>query len=99
MASGASVSATLDRSTYFSNSVSFCVMAPSSLTNSSFSFQISDDGSTWFNLQSGGSDVTIAAGKAVTITPPPVAFFRLSGASTEGAERTFRISVMVEAGI
>ena len=99
VSSGQSASETLSRGSFFDNASSLCVMSPSSLTSSAFTFQVSVDGSTWFDLQSGGSDVTIAAGKAVTITPPPVRYLRLSGDQSEGSDRTFNLSVMVNSGV
>lgn len=45
--------------------------------------------STWRTLQSGGTDVTIAAGKAVVISPPAFADLRLHGSVNQTADRDF----------
>lgn len=46
---------------------------------------------SWVTLQSGGVDIEISAGKAVTITPPACLALRLESSGSEGADRTFEV--------
>lgn len=49
----------------------------------------------WRTLQSGGADVTIAAAKAVVISPPPFGDLRLHTA-TAGAEAVFFVDAQID---
>lgn len=51
---------------------------------------------TWRTLQSGGADVTVAAGKTVVISPPAFADMRLHSAGAEGADRDFFIDAQID---
>jgi hypothetical protein len=73
------------------------IQAPSALTGT-ITVQISTDaGTTWSDLTSGGSDVTIAAGNSLTITDPCFNALRVASGSAEGAERTFLVAKVVAA--
>ena len=50
------------------------------------------------NLQQQGADLTIAAGKAVTITHVAAQDLRLSSAGAEGAQRDFDVSIQEDTG-
>jgi len=50
---------------------------------------------TWHTKQSGGADITIPAGKSITITDIGFRQFRLVSGSAEGAERTFKVTKQV----
>jgi len=92
---GSSVSNSLSRSELndLRGADALCIQAPSSATNSTFTLEVSADESTWVDLQSGGTDVTLGLGKALTLDTLPFMALRLSGASAEGAERTFLVSI------
>lgn len=49
----------------------------------------------WSTMQSGGSDITIPAGKALTLTDIGFRQMRLVSGSSEGADRTFKVSKQV----
>jgi len=49
----------------------------------------------WATMQSGGSDITIPAGKALTLTDIGFRQMRLVSGSAEGADRTFKVSKQV----
>lgn len=46
---------------------------------------------TFNTLQSGGVDITIAAGKAIVLTQMPYSVFRLHAGVAVAADRTFRV--------
>ncbi len=48
-------------------------------------------GSAWTPVQSGGTDVTITAAKALVLTEVPFGTIRLLSGSAEGAARTFPV--------
>ena len=50
---------------------------------------------TWYTKQSGGADITIPAGKSVTLTDIGFRQMRLASGSAEGADRTFKITKQV----
>lgn len=60
--------------------------------------QVSEGGSavtTWYTKQSGGADITIPAGKSVTLTDIGFRQLRLHSTSAEGANRTFKLTKQV----
>lgn len=65
------------------------VMAPGTLTGT-ITIQASDDGSTFYTLKSGGSDVSIGVNAAVTITDVGHKYLRVHSSGAEGAARTFK---------
>ena len=48
-------------------------------------------GGTYRMLQSGGTDIVIAAGKAITFTQMPFTTFRLVATAGVGADRVFQV--------
>lgn len=73
------------------------IAAPATLTASQVTVQVamsSGAAATFVTLQSGGSDVVLAAGKALIITPLPYRQLRVNSsvAGGEGAARTFTVS-------
>lgn len=68
------------------------IFAPSALTGTVTVQVSSDGGSTYVDLGSGGSDVTIGAGNAVTISPVGFNALRVTSGSSETAERTFTVT-------
>lgn len=50
---------------------------------------------TWGTMQSGGTDITIAASKVLTITDITFRRLRMISGSAEGADRTFKITKQV----
>jgi hypothetical protein len=68
------------------------IQAPATLTSASVTVQVSQDGSTWAALQSGGSDVTFGAGEVLVVTDVYFNYVRLKTASSEAAERTFNVT-------
>ena len=76
---------------YLDDAKTVSVYAPSALTGT-ITVQISFDGTTYGDLTSGGSDVTIAAGNVLVITDPGFLGLRVSSGGTEAAARTFTVS-------
>lgn len=73
------------------NAAGISIHGPAALTGT-VTVQVQPAGdSTWRTLQSGGVDVTIAAGKTIVISPPAFADLRLHSGSAEGANRDFLI--------
>ena len=71
---------------------SLTIHGPSALTNT-VTLQSLDavGGSAWTPVQSGGSDVTITAAKALVITEVPFGTIRVNSGGNEGAERVFPV--------
>ena len=67
---------------------SIAIVAPATLTGV-VTVHVSLDGSTFVALQSAGADVTIAAGKAVVLSPFPFSHIRFVSSQAEGATRSF----------
>lgn len=85
------------------DSEAFTIYAPASLTGN-ITMQVSPDrqvseggpaSAAWSTLQSGGVDITLTAGKALTITDVAIRQLRLVSDVAEGADRTFRITKQV----
>lgn len=72
--------------------VSLTIFAPSALTGS-ITIQVKPypAASSWSTLQSGGTDIGVAAGKAVNINNIPFGDIRILSGSAEGAQRDFVI--------
>ena len=72
---------------------SLAIHGPATLTGT-ITLQAADDlvlGS-YTTVQSGGSDVTVVAGKVVVITDVPFGTLRLQSGASEGGERTFVVT-------
>jgi hypothetical protein len=75
-----------------------CLVAPATLTGTITLATIDDPASdetndaNWRTVESPpGTDITIAAGKAVVLTALPFIAFRLESDGTEAGDRTFRV--------
>lgn len=65
------------------------IYGPSALTGTvTVEVRVDDNGDA-ITLTSGGTNVTVAAAKAVVISPPAFDAFRLKSGSAEGSDRTF----------
>ena len=84
----------------FDDSEALAIWAPGTLTGT-ITLQIAPERQateggtssvqTWATLQSGGVDITLSAGKALTITDIAFRQLRLVSTSAEGAERSFKV--------
>lgn len=93
IASGQTDSAVLDADT-FRKYEALTIMGPAALTGTVTVQVGTTDASspTFVTLQSPpGTDVAIAAAKAITISPPCFPQFRMHSTGAEGADRTFVI--------
>ena len=68
------------------------IQAPSSLTGTVTVKLSTDGGTTYSDAGSGGSDITIGAGNAVTITTVGFNALKVTSGSAEAGTRTFRVS-------
>ena len=69
------------------------IIAPATLTASQVTVQVAaSSGGTFGTLQSGGSDVVLAAGKSLIITPLPYRWLQLASSAGEAASRTFVVT-------
>jgi hypothetical protein len=67
--------------------------SPSALTGTiTVQVEPTDTGTNFVDLQSGGVDVTLPAGKATVINPIPFRQLRLITGTTEAAARTFTVT-------
>ena len=91
IASGASGASTAI-SKYLDDAKTVSVWAPAAVTGT-ITLQVSfDGGTTYADLTSGGSDVTLAAANMVTITDPGFNALRVSSGSTETDTRTWTVA-------
>ena len=83
----------------FDDAYAVSIQAPGTLNSTVVTVQVSVTTSaaaaTYSNLQSGGTDVTLSASKALVISPCPFRMLQLSGSSTEAAARTFSVAKIV----
>lgn len=77
---------------YLDDAHSVTIVAPSTLTGTVTIRGSIDGGTTYADIGSGGSDVTIGAGNSVTISPCPFNAIKVTSGSAEGAERTFTVA-------
>ena len=83
----------------FADARALMIYAPAALTGTvTVQVEPTDTGTSWVDYGSGGSDVTIAAGNAVTIEPISFRQLRLSSSGAEGAERVFTVTKAFEVG-
>lgn len=76
--------------------VPLAVQTPAALTGTTFTFQASVDGSTWYDLYNGSTSysVTVAASRYISLNPDVfegVKYIRIVSGSAEGASRTIYI--------
>lgn len=70
---------------------SVTIVAPSALTGTVTIKGSVDGGTTYVDVGSGGTDVTIGAGNAVTLSPFTFNALKVTSGSAEAAERTFTV--------
>src|ERR1043165_8168243 len=71
------------------------ITAPPNLDSSTISVAVAGSTASGANLsvlQSGGTDVTLSAGKALVITPVPFKQLQLQAFKTETAQRNFNVA-------
>lgn len=72
------------------------IYTPAALTGTiSVEVEPTDTGTNFVTLQSGGTDVTLPAGKATVINPIPFRQIRVTSNAAEGAARTFTLTKSV----
>lgn len=73
------------------------LISPPTMTSSVAYVEVehTDTGTSFVTLQSGGTDVTIAAGKSLVMTPFPFKQFRVTTTANEAAARTFTAARVV----
>lgn len=73
------------------------LISPPTLTSSVayVEVEMTDTGVNFVRLQSGGADITLAASKAIVMTPFPYKQFRVTTTAVEGGDRTFTASRVV----
>lgn len=76
-------------------SVGITIYAPAALPEATVVQVLPHGSAVWRNLQSGGVDVAVAAGKAVVISPLPFSDLRLL-AAVVAADRDFDIDGQIE---
>src|SRR5712691_10421201 len=89
---GASTSGVI---TQFDDAYGVGIQAPPTLTASQVSIQVavsSGSAAAFVTYQSGGADIVLAAGKALTMTPIPYRQIRFVSSSVEGADRVFLVT-------
>lgn len=80
----------------FTDARSVVLYAPSALTGTvTIQIEPSASGTSWVDLSSAGSDVTIAAGNAVVLEPLGFRQIRLSSSAAEAAARTFTVTMQI----
>ena len=83
---------------YLDDAHAVTVVAPSALTGTVSIKGSLDGGTTWVDIGSGGADVTIGAGNAVTISPFVFNGLKVTSGSAEGAARTFVVRKQMSIG-
>lgn len=78
---------------FFDDALGLEIYAPASLDGTcTLEVEPSSTGTSFVTQQSGGSDVTIPAGKATTISPVAFRQMRIVSAASESAARVFRVT-------
>ena len=89
--------------TGFEDASALIIMAPTTLTGT-ITVRVATESSgvtassTWADYQSGGSDITLAAGNAVQLTPPLAGSIILVSSATEAARRYFQVQKRFSVG-
>jgi hypothetical protein len=72
--------------------VSVTIFAPAALTGTiTIQVKAHPSDSAWTTLQAAGADITVGAGKAVTLSSIPFGDMRIHSSGAEGAERIFSL--------
>ena|SRR5688572_28980624 len=78
---------------FFDDALALWIYAPASLDGTcTLEVEPSSTGTSFVIQQSGGSDVTIPAGKATPLSPIGFRQMRITSAAAESAARTFRVT-------
>ena len=83
---------------YLDDAYAVTITAPAALTGTITINVSTDGGTTYVDATSGGSDVTVAAGNAVQISPFPYNALKVTSGGAEGAERTFTVQKQIWVG-
>jgi hypothetical protein len=83
---------------YLGDAHSLTITGPSALTGTVTVKISTDGGSNYVDAGSAGSDITIGAGNAVTISPVTFNAVKVTSGSAEGAERTFTVLKTMKVG-
>jgi len=96
IANGQTLSSALDLNTYGTRYVRrVLVLAPATLPES-VTLRVSMDDSTYFTLQSGGSDITFPADKATQINGFQCRYVKLLAGVAVAADRVFTLTLAAE---
>ena len=90
IANGATA-ATTPITAYLDDAKTITLVAPATLTGTVTIRGSVDGGVTYVDAGSGGSDITIGAGNAVTLTDPAFNAISVLSSIAEGAERIFQV--------
>lgn len=93
IASSGQNSSSLAADPHFQNATGLIIFAPATLTGT-IKVQVSIDDSTYYDLQSSGADVNVAASDAVPITFQGWNYIRVTSDMAEGGARTFTIKAV-----
>lgn len=84
---------------YFDDALGLEIYAPSTLTGTcTLEVEPSSTGTSFVTQQSGGSDVTVPAGKGTTLSPVTWRQMRIVSGAAEGGDRTFRVTKSIVVG-
>ena len=81
---------------YLEDANGVTITAPATLTGTVTIKGSVDGGTSYADVGSGGSDVTIGAGNAVTITPFVFNALKVTSGSTEAGDRTFKVGKQIQ---
>ena len=78
----------------FDDAWALTIYSPATLTSTAVTINVepTDTGTSFVTLQSGGTDVVIAAGKATVISPVPFMQMQILCDQAEGDDREFRVT-------
>lgn len=77
----------------FDDAWGLAIYSPAALTNTcTVEVEPSSSGTNFVVLQSGGTDVTLPAGKATIFSPSPWKQMRVTSGGAEGADRVFAVT-------
>ena len=77
----------------FDDAFGIAIYSPATLSGTvSVQVEPTSSGTSFVTLQSGGSDVTLPAGKATILNPVPWKQMRLVSGAAEGADRSFAVT-------
>jgi len=98
IASSGTNSTALAANPHFENASSLIIEAPDTLTAACTLYGSFDDATSYSQIYSGGAAITLTAAKSVSVTNLGWTHIRVTAASAEGAERTFKVRATEEVG-